>query len=212
MKLKICGMRDKSNIEAVASMGVDFMGFIFYAKSPRFVGNEFKIPSLPPSVEKVGVFVNETTEEMRRVSQKYELNYLQLHGNETVDQCEELRNENLKVIKVFSVDSDFDFAQTTPYQEVVNYFMFDTKGKHFGGNAFAFDWEILKAYNQKIPFFLSGGLNPSNIKDIENLSGMNLYALDVNSGVESAPALKDISKIKALKEQLKKLDKNQQRI
>jgi phosphoribosylanthranilate isomerase len=101
------------------------------------------------------------------------------------------------------VDDDFDFHLTIPYKKFVNYFLFDTKGKYYGGNAQVFNWNILEAYDQEIPFFLSGGLNPDNIKDVAPLKDMNLHAVDVNSGVEKAPAKKDVDKIKDLQSKIK---------
>jgi len=106
----------------------------------------------------------------------------------------------LGIIKVFSVGDDFDFSITKPYKNVVDYFLFDTKGKHYGGNASTFNWDLLKQYDQEIPFFLSGGLTPENIEQVSKLEGMNVHALDVNSGVELSPGVKDVLKIKQLNE------------
>ncbi|MEI9921820.1 MAG: phosphoribosylanthranilate isomerase [Bacteroidota bacterium] len=186
IKLKICGMRDAANIRAVAELKPDYMGFIFYEKSPRFVGTDFKIPVK----NAVGVFVNESTE---RILEK-DVSIVQLHGDETPAQCQELKDKGLTVIKAFSIDDDFDFAKTKDYK--VDYFLFDTKGQYYGGNAKAFNWNKLREYDQKIPFFLSGGLNAENLKDLGTLKGMNLYAIDLNSGVEDSPGVKNIGKIK----------------
>jgi phosphoribosylanthranilate isomerase len=202
MKLKICGMRDERNIGQVAELGVDYMGFIFYAKSPRYVGEDFQIPSLSSYVKRIGVFVNETTDIMRRKADELSLDYLQLHGHESVEQCEELKRNKIKLIKVFSIGNDFDFRQTKDYKGVVDFFLFDTKGKYHGGNAMPFDWRVLDAYDQEVPFFLSGGIGPENIMEVNNLKGKNIHAVDVNSGVEAAPAVKDIVKIKLLKQRL----------
>jgi phosphoribosylanthranilate isomerase len=202
VKLKICGMRDAENIQRVASLQPDMMGFIFYVKSPRYVGEQFKLPEdFPPSIKRVGVFVNESSERVRQLVNALALDYVQLHGNEYVEQCEALRDGRIKVIKVFSVDDQFDFERTRPYEGVADFFLFDTKGKYYGGNAQPFDWSVLKKYNQRIPFFLSGGLNPGNVADaIAATQGMNLFALDINSGVEESPGVKDLNKIKSLKE------------
>lgn len=193
-------MRDGKNIREVAQLHPHYMGFIFYATSPRFVGNDFKIPKdFPKDTQRVGVFVNETNEVMLQMISHHQLDYVQLHGNETVEQCRSLKQSGVGVIKVFSVDESMDFAVTIPYQEVVDFFLFDTKGKYFGGNARTFDWKILKTYDQKIPFFLSGGITPENIREIVDLAEMNLEGIDVNSGVEIQPALKDVSKVRAIK-------------
>jgi phosphoribosylanthranilate isomerase len=198
IQLKVCGMRDENNIMQVAALHPDYMGFIFFPKSPRFVGMDFKIPSsFPKDIKRVGVFVNESSNVMIDLHQRLKLDFLQLHGHESAEQVRDLHGKGIKVIKVFSVDDSFNFSTTIPYEKHVSFFLFDTKGKYYGGNAMAFNWEKLKEYNQKVPFFLSGGLNEENVKGIDALTGMNLYALDVNSGVEVSPALKDIDKIKA---------------
>jgi phosphoribosylanthranilate isomerase len=198
-RLKICGMRDAENIMQVAKLQPAYMGFIFYPKSPRYVGEDFQIPAdFPAAIRKVGVFVNETTEQILKQVHRLGLAYVQLHGDEPVEQVRFLHGKGVKVIKVFSVGDDFDFAVTRPYREVVDYFLFDTKGKYYGGNAQVFDWTILKHYDQEVPFFLSGGIGPDNVENMATLSGMNLHALDVNSGVESKPGLKDLGKIEKL--------------
>jgi len=200
LKLKICGMRDEENILDVASLNPEYLGFIFYAKSPRYVGDDFVLPAkLSPDILRVGVFVNETSEVIIGKADKYQLDYIQLHGSETPDQCEALGQLGLGIIKVFSMGDDFDFEVVKPYKGVVDYFLFDTKGKYYGGNASTFNWGLLKQYDQEIPFFLSGGLSPDNINEVGKLKGMNIHALDLNSGVEVSPGVKDISKVKQLK-------------
>jgi phosphoribosylanthranilate isomerase len=204
LKLKVCGMRDAENIMQVAALNPDYMGFIFYDKSPRYVGLDFRIPAaFPTNIIRVGVFVNASTEEMKRHYKLHKLDFLQLHGSESVKQCEELKQDNIKIIKVLSVDEQTDFDQTKFYSEVADFLLFDTKGKYFGGNSKTFRWQSLEQYDQQLPFFLSGGLSPENAKETESLSAMNLHALDVNSGVEASPGLKDLNKIKVIKDLLK---------
>ncbi|MFN8889053.1 MAG: phosphoribosylanthranilate isomerase, partial [Cyclobacteriaceae bacterium] len=167
--------------------------------SPRFVGDHFAMPTdLPESVRKVGVFVNERTEIILSHVQQYDLDFVQLHGNESVAQCEELFQLNVRVIKAFSVDDKFDFSTTVPFERFVNYFLFDTKGKNFGGNGVTFDWNILRKYQQRVPFFLSGGLNESNVTDLSQLKDLNVFAIDINSGVELEPGKKSVDKIAAV--------------
>jgi phosphoribosylanthranilate isomerase len=206
IKLKICGMRDAENIMQVAALSPDYMGFIFYPKSPRYVGEDFKIPALfPTNIIRVGVFVNESTEVMLRLTKLHKLNFLQLHGSESVQQCEELRNNNIKIIKVLSIDEQTDLELTKLYSAAVDYMLFDTKGKFYGGNAETFRWQRLEQYDQDLPFFLSGGLTPENIKGLTALNNMNLHAIDVNSGAEILPGLKDVQKIGKIKDSLKTL-------
>ncbi len=193
IKLKVCGMRDTENIRKVAALHPDYMGFIFYPGSKRVVGQNFEIPEdLPSGIRRVGVFVNEETLLMLNQAKKHSLDMIQLHGTETVQQCAELKTEGLRVIKAFSIGGDFDFDVIRSYKNSVDYFLFDTKGPGYGGSGLTFDWKILEKYDQEVPFFLSGGLSPGNILEIEKLKGMNIHALDINSGVELQPGLKDV--------------------
>jgi len=195
--LKVCGNRD--NIVEVASLNPVYMGFIFYEPSPRYVGVGFKMPSdLPKSINKVGVFVNEEVEVIKKLVAKFKLDFVQLHGSESVEDCQTLKRFGVGVIKVFSIDTTFDFKTTIPYEHVVDYFLFDTKGKFYGGNAISFDWNLLVNYHQRVPFFLGGGLTPENIIGLKNISKMNLHAIDVNSGVEDSAGNKNIVRIEAV--------------
>jgi phosphoribosylanthranilate isomerase len=196
--LKVCGNRD--NIAEVASLNPDYMGFIFYEPSPRHVGVDFKMPVLPKSIKKVGVFVNEEVEVIKKLVAKFKLDFVQLHGHESVEDCRVLKELGVGVIKVFSIDTIFDFDTTMLYEGAADYFLFDTKGKFYGGNAIPFDWNLLTNYHQRVPFFLSGGLSLENIFAVNNLSTMNLHAIDVNSGVEDSPGLKNIVKTKFMLE------------
>lgn len=206
IKLKVCGMKDGENIQKITSLNPDYMGFIFYPSSPRYVGESFRLTdSFSPEITPVGVFVNETTEIIKTVASQVGLKMIQLHGRESADQCRELKSEGYQVVKVFSVDNNFDFMMTKPYKKAVNYFLFDTKGKYFGGNSETFDWDLLKRYDQHIPFFLSGGLSPENVDKVSKLKGMNVHALDINSGVEVSPGIKDYNKVKEVMEKLQAL-------
>lgn len=199
IKIKVCGMRDANNITQVATLGPDYMGFIFYPPSPRYVGADFKLSDKDATpIVRVGVFVNAENEEILRQSRLVGFDHVQLHGNEGVHQAGALKDSGFKVIKVFSVDDDFDFGITRQFAPVVDFLLFDTRGKLYGGNARAFNWNVLRRYDQDVPFFLSGGISPENVKDIASLEGMNLHALDVNSGAEGAPGLKDVKKLKTI--------------
>lgn len=204
IKLKVCGMREHDNIVAVSKLAPDFMGFIFDSGSPRYVGERFRIPEgLSTATKRVGVFVNATTEVIRKTVADCKLDFVQLHGAESVAQCREIIGDGVGVIKAFPVDDEMDFKVTEPYRGAVDYFLFDTKGKYYGGNAKRFNWDVLSRYDQRVPFFLSGGINPSHVAEIKALKGYNLAAVDVNSGVELRPAYKDTHLISAIKEQLK---------
>jgi len=192
-KLKICGMKYPENILQASELLPDFMGFIFWKKSSRYFDGE--IPTLPESIQKVGVFVNESLKNVLSTVQKHQLDFVQLHGNESVVYCFELKKQNIKIIKVFSIENDFDFEQLKPFEPFVNYFLFDTKGKLPGGNGQTFHWEILKNYDSDKPFFLSGGIG---MDEIENLQKLNLpiFAIDINSKFETAPGIKNTELIK----------------
>lgn len=192
-------MVNKNNIMDVASVQPDFMGFIFYKASPRFVGNDFEIPdNLHSQISKVGVFVNESPEKIIDKVKKHQLNLVQLHGDESVTTCQQLFKENTSIIKVFSLDETFDFETLKPFEAYVDYFLFDTKGKLRGGNGISFDWELLRRYTGSTPFFLSGGLNPENVRQIIDMKLDQLFALDVNSGIEDRPGWKNKSKLDEL--------------
>jgi len=199
IKLKVCGMREAVNILEVASLQPDYLGFIFYEKSKRFVGNDFSIPNeFPSTIKRVGVFVNEKVDNILKLVSKYRLDFVQLHGDEILEDCKVLKENKIGVIKVFSIYNEFDFDKTKPFQSYSDYFLFDTKSESYGGSGKSFDWGLLKKYDQQIPFFLSGGLSPDN-SNIKELKGMNLHGIDVNSGVETSPGLKSIQKIKSIK-------------
>jgi phosphoribosylanthranilate isomerase len=203
IRLKVCGMRDTGNMIEVAALHPDYMGFIFYRNSKRAVPLNFQIPKdFPSSVKRVGVFVNESTYVILNLVKEFSLDFVQLHGEESGRQCEELHAADIGVIKVFGIGAAFDFKTLEPYKNVVNYFMFDTKGAEYGGTGTVFDWRMLQQYDQEVPFFLSGGISPGNIRDVAQLRGMNLHAVDVNSGVEVRPGFKDVEKIKKLRERI----------
>ena len=201
MRLKICGMKHPQNIAEIAALNPDYLGFIFYEQSKRYVGEDFDEAlayHLPKGIKKVGVFVNATLEYVYSTVERYGLDLVQLHGEETPDYCRQLRMKNIKIIKVFSVGQTFDFSQLEPYKLHCDYFLFDTKGKEKGGNGIVFNWDILKQYDNEVPFFLSGGLNLENIENVRALSDVNVVAVDVNSGFEIEPALKDVQKVQRL--------------
>lgn len=199
VKLKICGMRYPVNILEVGSLSPDFMGFIFYDQSPRCVPQDFRIPTaLNESIKKVGVFVDDPFELVFDTVNKHRFDFAQLHGDESVFFCEKLKQAEIGVIKAFSIDQDFDFKCLDPYKKVCDFFLFDTKGKYRGGNATSFDWDLLKRYDQEVPFFLSGGISLANMEQALQLKGLNLYGIDVNSGVELNPGVKDVDRIKEL--------------
>lgn len=203
-------MKYPDNILEVGSLLPDYMGFIFWEKSARYFDDV--IPELPKSIKKVGVFVNETIEVILAKAQKHDLQAIQLHGNESVEFCNELRENGnqvqIEIIKVFSVDDSFDFEVLKPFEAVCDYFLFDTKGKLPGGNGTTFDWKVLEKYPSSKPFFLSGGIGIEEIEAVHEISKTNLplYTIDVNSKFEIEPGLKNTEKLNSFKDNLKTLN------
>jgi phosphoribosylanthranilate isomerase len=195
-------MRDAQNISELMELSPDYVGFIFCAKSPRDVGDDFPFADFqqvtPPS-KKVMVVVNESVDFILSKLEQFPFDAVQLHGTESPAFAQELKEKGkVEVWKVFSVDSDFDFDKTLPYEDIADFFLFDTKGKEHGGNGIAFDWNVLDRYNGQTPFLLSGGIGPENIADASNIRHPKLYGIDVNSRFEIEPGLKNIEKLKTI--------------
>ncbi|MBU3821142.1 phosphoribosylanthranilate isomerase [Flavobacteriaceae bacterium XHP0103] len=224
MRLKVCGMKYPDNIEQVASLQPDYLGFIFYEKSKRyFVENN--IPKLPNTIKKVGVFVDADIDMVIEKITIYNLQAVQLHGHESPEYCKKLKrhyefiseshDKNLKlvqikdkieIIKAFSIDESFNFDALKPFEAVCDYFLFDTKGKLPGGNGYTFDWNVLKNYTLTKPFFLSGGIGLNETEKVlsflQKQESKYCYALDVNSQFEIEPGLKNIEELKEFKNQI----------
>ena len=229
MKLKVCGMKYLENIEQVVGLQPDYLGFIFYEKSKR--NFEGIIPEFSKSIKKTGVFVNEYVEIVISLVEEYRLDAIQLHGDESLEYVADLKNQlrerralfidenkqikkkknkhyisenEVELIKVFGIKDEFNFDILSPYLEVVDFFLFDTKGKERGGNGTKFDWSILEKYPFKKPFFLSGGIGLEDVEDIQKIVKLDLpiYALDINSKFESKPGLKNINEVKKFKNTL----------
>ena len=194
MLIKVCGLRD--NFQEVTALKPDFAGMIFYEKSPRSVGlNDGGIlRQKVPNVKKVGVFVNASEDYIFDNVLKYNLDFVQLHGGETAAFCEKIR-QKVPVIKAFGISSKEDLAIAQNYAQKVDYLLFDTKTKGYGGSGVKFDWEILKDVVFETPFFLSGGISLESLPEIKALKINNLAGVDLNSRFELSPAKKDIEKL-----------------
>ncbi len=215
MKLKVCGMKYEDNISQIANLQPDYLGFIFYKKSARHFSTS--ISELPDSIKKTGVFVDESIENVIELINTHQLQAVQLHGKESPEYCSALRDaerisisheKNLKkvqveIIKVFSIKNEFNFEVLKPYEDVCDYFLFDTKGKLPGGNGYTFDWSVLNNYPSTKLFFLSGGIGLDQVDAIKRFklseASKYCYALDVNSKFEIEPGLKNIEKLKVFK-------------
>ena len=209
MKIKVCGMKHRDNILSVADLQPDYMGYIFYERSKRHF--EGDIPALDPSIKKTGVFVNSSISEVLRKVKKYDLKAVQLHGDETVSFCKELKknmDSAIELIKAFSISEEFNFDVLSSYQEACDYFLFDTKGKERGGNGSLFNWKLLNRIHHHKKFFLSGGVGVEELKMLSEFlqteAGQYCYAIDLNSKFESEPGLKKTEQLEAFFKQIEK--------
>jgi len=201
MKIKVCGMKDAENIEAISQLEVDYLGFIFYKASPRYA--EILV-HLPENIRKVGVFVNETEELILEKVKQFNLDVIQLHGHETPEFCEDLSealakkgHPKVELWKVFSIKTPEDFKGMEAYSFYVNKYLLDTKGQYRGGNGQKFDWQMLYQKDFSKPVMLSGGIVPEDAKAVVKLyqDGI-IQGVDVNSGFEEEPGFKNKTAIK----------------
>lgn len=227
MKLKVCGMKYQDNIKDVAGLKPDYMGFIFYQKSPRYFDKS--IPKIDPYIQKVGVFVNTALDHVIDMVQKHKLDIVQLHGEEDATYCAQLKFEfhlirehwkeniwdklkekqgineykDIKIIKVFSVGDTFQFDKIKPFEKLTDYYLFDTKGELQGGNGYEFNWKVLEKYPSSKPFFLSGGIGLDTTAKLASFRASKAakycVAVDVNSKFETSAAYKDINVLKKFK-------------
>lgn len=209
--IKVCGMREAENIREVEALGIDWMGLIFWPKSSRYVSE--RPDYLPRNVKRVGVFVDEAPEKIVSISRLYGLDYLQLHGHESITDINRLRQIIAdqdastippQLIKAFSIATASDLEQTKAYEGHVDYFLFDTKGPSVGGNGVQFNWEVLTAYQGHTPFLLSGGIGPEDAARIQAFHHPRCIGIDLNSRFELSPGLKDSHRLKTFLEQLTK--------
>lgn len=203
-------MRDAENIRAVEQLGtelsmvngqwsINWMGFIFWPKSSRYVSQ--RPAYLPTRCKRVGVFVDADIEQVRRTAEDYALDIIQLHGSESPEYVRQLHAQR-PIIKAFNIATKDDLEATKPYEGIVDYFLFDTKGKSVGGNGEKFDWSVLDAYDGSTPFLLSGGIGPDDASRVRAFHHPQCIGIDLNSRFEVEPAYKDIKKLKTFLEQL----------
>jgi phosphoribosylanthranilate isomerase len=212
MKIKVCGMNNDMNIRELIKLKPDYIGFIFYKKSKRYAGDDFNfdiLNEIPPEVKRVGVFVNETFDMLVKEYNRFKLDYVQLHGNEPAEYCHELKMIKIHVIKAFGVNDEFDFSVINDYENVCDYFLFDTKSDEYGGTGKKFNWDVLKKYNNAKPVFLSGGIGLEDSILIKKQDFLNIHAIDINSRFETEPGIKDMFKLKKFFEEIRKKSTNQ---
>lgn len=200
--IKICGMRKSENIQEVEAIAeVDLLGFIFYPKSPRYVCD---LPAyLPTRARRVGVFVNEDEQAVRTQAERFALDYVQLHGNESPEYCRSLRSTGLRIIKAFSVRLSEDLDKVHDYEDSCDFFLFDTPCEQYGGSGHSFDWTLLHTYNGPVPFLLSGGIHPHSANALKGFSHPRLAGYDLNSRFEILPGEKSAERIRTFLNELK---------
>lgn len=200
--IKVCGMTDGDNIRQVEALGVDYIGLVFYPRSPRFV---YQMPSyLPQQARPVGVFVNESKETVLTYADRFGLDCVQLHGDESPLYCRALREgHGLTVIKAFHLATPRDLAVTDDYHGACDYFLFESKTPQRGGTGRQFDWTLLNRYAGRTPFFLSGGLNAGSANAIRQFHHPQLAGIDLNSRFETSPGIKDVERIRLFLKELK---------
>ena len=192
-------MRDADNIREVEALGIDYMGFIFWPKSSRYVS---EMPTyLPTKCKRVGVFVDASIGDVMTIAEQYQLDLIQLHGQESPSYITQLRphlsllNSKISIIKALNIATTADLANAKQYEGIVDYLLFDTKGKSVGGNGEKFDWSVLSAYTGNTPFLLSGGIGPDDAERVKAFNHPKCIGIDLNSKFEISPALKDVNKL-----------------
>ena len=203
--VKVCGMKYPGNIQAVAALHPDFMGFIFYTKSPRFAEplSLETLDAIPTSIKKIGVFVNEDLENILTIVYKYKLNGVQLHGSEMVSMCAQLKEAGLIVIKAFPIAEAINFIPAKRYEGVCDYFLFDTKTDAYGGSGLKFNWGMLDEYRGETPFLLSGGIAAEDVESIQKINHPKFAGIDLNSKFEIQPGEKDIQLLNTFLKELR---------
>lgn len=199
MKVKICGITDRENLSGILSLKPDFTGFIFYPASPRYMADKLSPEDLliiPANVKRVGVFVNADPYEIEGIFWKYNLDFVQLHGDESPAYCEKLNNSGIPVIKAFRIGPDFIFQNLMGYIPYCRYFLFDTYTEKYGGSGKKFNWEILYKYDIGHPFLLSGGIGPFDAEELKGIGLASMTGIDLNSRFEDQPGIKNIPELR----------------
>jgi len=197
MKIKVCGMKYKDNLEDLIRLKPDYIGFIFYEKSKRYCGDNFDFTLLniiPKSIKKVAVIVNAPIDKLLHLGEHFD--YLQLHGSESPSLCQKLKEKKINIIKAFAIEHTIPIKQMYAYVPYIDFFLLDTKTNSHGGSGKTFDWELLKNYTLDLPYFLAGGIAIDHIEALKHIEEAQFFAVDINSRFELKPAVKDAALIK----------------
>lgn len=202
LEIKVCGMRLPDQIRQLAEIPIDYIGLIFHTSSPRYVDQEFA-PLLFGDKKKVGVFVNSPIEQILYIQSRYQLDAVQLHGQESPELCASIQNRGIEVIRAFSVDKNFDFNKVLDFDGYADRFIFDARGDAPGGNGVRFDWNKMKEYDGATPFLLAGGISYNHLDEIKYFDHPACIGIDINSKFERAPGDKDLITIKKFVHELR---------
>jgi phosphoribosylanthranilate isomerase len=194
LKIKVCGMREPENIRQLVKLKPDYIGFILFPGSKRYVGDNYILEAdIPKRIQRVGVFVNAVIRDVVHWKNRLELDLVQLHGSEPPEYCQEMHDIGLKIIKSFGIDKNFDFSALDGFEHSCDYFLFDTHSPLYGGTGQKFDWSVLQNYSLDKPVFLSGGIGPNDVPSLKDSSLNKLFAIDINSRFEVSSGFKDIN-------------------
>ena len=209
LKIKVCGMRDPGNILDLVECMPDFMGFIFYPGSKRFVRDPDPelFRSIPPGIRKVGVYVNESTDTIKRMVAELCLDLVQLHGDEPPDACDDLSGCGIPVMKAFRISASIDHGLLKDYDGSCDYFLLDKGGSGFGGTGKKFDWNLLANSRLSKPYFLSGGIDPGDVPSILSFDRPAMTGVDINSRFETEPGVKDVGKVCEFIKSIRRINK-----
>lgn len=204
LKIKVCGMKHQQNVDELINLGVDYLGNIFFDKSPRSIGSSGVKLQVKP-VKKVGVFVKESIETIKEKTLVHQFDTIQLHGVDSNDICKAAKGLGVEVWRVCPITDDFDFSELQNFPDA-DFFLFDTKTDKHGGSGKKFDWSLLDRIDKESPkkYFLAGGIGPGDAQEIKSLNLKNLYGLDLNSQFEVEPGLKDVELLKEFLKELRK--------
>jgi len=205
MYLKVCGLREADNVNAILGLKPEWMGFIFVRSSPRYFDDAVQavsIAGIPAPVKKVGVFADEPVQNILNLHRIHQFDFVQLHGNENVDDCKYLSERGVHIIKAFSIHNAFYFSILDNYMSWIDLLLFDTAGKLPGGNGISFNWQLLQGRRFKKPFLLSGGIGPGDVQALKNFNHPDMKGVDVNSRFEISPGIKDVSALQIFIQQI----------
>ena len=205
LEIKVCGNTNPKNLREVCNLTPDYVGFIFYDKSKRFVQNTNAVgKNASCKAKRVGVFVNAGASYIMQVVDEFELDIIQLHGDETPNFCQEM-NEIRPVFKAFQINLNFNYNNLTRYKSACNKFLFDTASSMYGGSGKKFDWQLLSKYKLDIPFLLSGGVGPEDLPNIKAIRHPMFSGIDLNSRFETTLGMKDIVSLSTFINNIRKL-------